>query len=52
MMEKFYYLKRKDNVPYGGLWGFTGGGAEKDETPKEAAVSEKPLEETGTQSFT
>jgi|TARA_R100000908_G_scaffold64019_2_gene46541 mutator protein MutT len=43
---KVLLLKRKDNVPYGGLWGFTGGGAEKDETPEEAAVRET-VEETG-----
>ena len=35
---KVLLLKRKDSVPYGGLWGFPGGGAEKGETPKEAAL--------------
>ena len=43
---KVLLLKRKDSVPYGGLWGFPGGGAEKGETPKEAAIRET-AEETG-----
>ena len=33
---KVLLLKRKDKVPYGGKWGFPGGGAEKGESPKEA----------------
>ena len=44
--KKVLLLKRKDNVPYGGLWGFAGGGAEEGETPKEAAIRET-AEETG-----
>ena len=44
--KKVLLLKRKDNVPYGGKWGFPGGGAEKDETPEEAAIRET-AEETG-----
>jgi len=44
--EKVLLLKRKDNVPYGGKWGFPGGGAEKGETPEEAAIRET-AEETG-----
>ena len=43
---KVLLLKRKDGVPYGGLWGFPGGGAEKGETPEEAAIRET-AEETG-----
>jgi len=41
-------LKRPnlDWLPYGGKWGFVGGGAEKGETPEEAAVRET-FEETG-----
>ena len=44
--KKVLLLKRKDNVPYGGKWGFPGGGAEKGETPEEAAIRET-TEETG-----
>ena len=44
--EKVLLLKRKDDVPYGGKWGFPGGGAEKGETPEEAAIRET-AEETG-----
>ena len=44
--KKVLLLKRKDNVPYGGKWGFPGGGAEKGETPEEAAIRET-AEETG-----
>ena len=44
--EKVLLLKRKDNVPYCGKWGFPGGGAEKGETPVEAAIRET-AEETG-----
>jgi len=43
---KVLLLKRKDSVPYGGLCGFPGGGAETGETPKEAAIRET-AEETG-----
>ena len=43
---KVLLLKRKEGVPYGGKWGFPGGGAEKDESPKEAAIRETG-EETG-----
>ena len=43
---KVLLLKRKDKVPYGGKWGFPGGGAEKGESPKEAAIRETG-EETG-----
>ena len=43
---KVLLLKRKDKVPYGGKWGFPGGGAEKGETPEEAAIRET-AEETG-----
>jgi mutator protein MutT len=43
---KVLLLKRRDGVPYGGLWGFPGGGAEKGESPKDAAVRET-AEETG-----
>jgi len=44
--KKVLLLKRKDDVPYGGKWGFPGGGAEKGETPEEAAIRET-AEETG-----
>ena len=43
---KVLLLKRKDGVPYGGLWGFPGGGAEEGESPEEAAIRET-AEETG-----
>jgi mutator protein MutT len=43
---KVLLLKRKDGVPYGGLWGSPGGGAEEGESPEEAAIRET-AEETG-----
>lgn len=46
--RRILLLKRpnKEHIPYGGKWGFVGGGAEKGEEPRDVAVRET-FEETG-----